>query len=123
MNIKKNKALQLYDKVQAEKNAELATEEIARKLGINAPPPPKYTQKQIDIIKKTMNYKPRVFTIDEKAKCMTLLQESLAAKQQAHDIGIKVSSMPELADQAKSLAENANKLWDNYKSSCSDNQT
>ncbi len=118
LNQKKEKAKKLYQKVLAEQKAEQVTAETAAKLGLPGPPP-RYTQAQIDIIKKTMNMQPRTFTDEQKANCMTMLQTAMTLKQKAHDTGIQVASMPELKAQAKEQAKQANKAWDLYKSTCS----
>ena len=72
----------------------------------------------IEIIKNVLARKPREFTVNQKAECMVLLQTAMNQKQQAHEMGIKVVSMPELKNQAKDLAEQANASWETYKSKC-----
>lgn len=104
--------------IETSQQQEKLVAQQARELGL-PPPPPKFTQQEIDEVKnklQTLNVKP--LTIEQKAQCMTLLNNAQNQRNKAEDLGRMTQSIPSLIASAKQAALDANQAMDTYKLKC-----
>uniref|UniRef100_A0A6C0JAL0 Uncharacterized protein n=1 Tax=viral metagenome TaxID=1070528 RepID=A0A6C0JAL0_9ZZZZ len=117
LEAKSKKAKKLWDKMQQHKDKEDKTAKEAKKLGL-PPPPPMYSQSQIDVIKRNIEITTPNLTLEEKATCMYLLNDAMKKRTAAEDYGRKAASMPILIHTAKKAAKHADKAWKRYTKQC-----
>jgi hypothetical protein len=115
--IKSNKAKKLWTKVnkQLEKEKRVAVE--AKKLGL-PPPPPLYSQSQINTIKRNLKVSQTNMNTQQKALCMHLLNSAMSARSKAEDYGRTAAFIPFLIPIAKKYGSKSEKAWERYNVTC-----
>jgi hypothetical protein len=100
------------------KDEELALE--AKQLGVN-PPPPMYSSKDIEELRKIANWVNPVSKMNDEqaAKCMIMYNRYKQMKSQTEDLGNKAVNMPFLMDELKEKGEKTKELFDTYLATCS----
>lgn len=120
------KAKKLWKKVQnqqaKEKKANKEAQEIAKKLGLPPPKPmpPRYSDAQIAIIKRTMKVGNYNFTDAKKAMCMGLLRNAMKKRSSAESYGKTAAFIPFLRPKAKRKGKHSEHAWDKYNRLCGD---
>lgn len=102
------------------KEAEVAIQ--AKKLGL-PPPPPQFTQADIAEVKKdlqSITMKP--MTMEEKANCMTLLNEATNLRNKAEDTGRLSENLQFLIPAAKTANDSSEEAWRRYSETCEQKQ-
>lgn len=90
----------------------------AKKLGL-PPPPTQFTPKEIaDVEKDIQSAKPKVLTAEEKAKCMTLLDDFQQKRSKADDLVRLSEQMQFLFPTAKEAQDTADNAWKIYNTTC-----
>lgn len=100
------------------KDEELAQE--AKQLGVK-PPPPMYSKKEIEELRKIANWTDPMKTMDNKkaAKCFIMYNKFLRMKNETEDLGNKVENMPMFMDELKEKGKKTEELFDEYLAMCS----
>jgi len=116
--IKVDKAKKLWTAVEKQLKKEAHTAIDAKKIGL-PPPPPRYTKEQIELIKTNM-IMPNItkMTEEKKADCMSLLNRAMAAREKAEQAGQQAVYVSFMKENAKKLAEDSEKAWNTYNTSC-----
>lgn len=115
---KADRAQSLWKKIQDQQLKEQQTATTAKKLGL-PPPPSRFTQKQIDTVKKYLEPPtPTIMTDQQKSDCMIALNNAMSLKQQAQLIGQQSINVPFMRTQAKQLAEQSSTAWNSYNAKC-----
>ena len=115
--IKSEEAKKLWVKVEAQLKKEQDITKQAQKIGL-PPPPPMYTQVQVDIIKKNIPVTPNKMTAEQKAQCMTLLNTAMTLRSKADDYGRQATFVPYLIPTAKKYSTDYQVAWDKYGAVC-----
>lgn len=115
--IKSDEAKKLWVKVEAQLKKEEDIKKQAQKLGL-PPPPPMYTQVQVDIIKKNMEITPTKMDDIQKAQCMTLLNTAMTLRSKADDYGRQATFVPYLVPTAQKYSTEYQVAWDKYNATC-----
>jgi hypothetical protein len=119
---KEKEAQEARDKLVAISKQMLKEEELAaeaRSLGVE-PPPPMYTQKDVEELRKKANYmdKMKAMTDEKAAKCMSLFNQYKFMKNQTEDLANKVASMPVYMDELQETGRKASDLYNEYNTEC-----
>lgn len=115
--IKADKAKKLWVKMEKQLKKEQKTTDEAKKLGL-PPPPPKYSQAQIAIVKKNLKFASQTLSTAKKARCMHLLNEAMSKKSKAEDYGRTAAFIPLLIPTAKKYGRDAERAWSRYNNEC-----
>ena len=114
---KAEKAEKLWKLISAQIKKEADTARQAGKLGMKAPPP-MYTQKQIDTVKKYLPKKKVKLSGIDKANCMRSFNQFNTLNNQAIIAGRESQLLPSRQDDAKKYTQEADEVMANYKKMC-----
>ena len=115
--IKAKKAKKLWNKIEKRLEEEKKTAAEAKKLGL-PPPPPLYSQSQIDTVKKNMKFNQANMSQEKKARCMYLLRDAMSKRSTAENYGRTAAFIPFLIPIAKKKGKRSEKAWDRYNAEC-----
>ncbi len=120
---KKKRADEAKQKLVVISKQQLKDEELAqdaKRLGVK-PPPPMYSKKEIDDLRKVANWtdtKTKNMSDVEAAKCMVLYNNYTSKKQRAQELGEMAVNDPNLIGETKELGESAEAIYQEYLAKC-----
>lgn len=115
--IRAKKAKKLWAKMEKQIEKERKTADEAKRFGL-PPPPPLYTQSQIDLVKKHLTYKEPKLSQIQKAHCMHLLNDAMSKRSKAEDYGRTAAFIPMLIPTAKKYGRRSERAWHMYNTTC-----
>jgi hypothetical protein len=116
-NIKAEKAQKVWKKMEKQLEKEKTVAQEAKKLGL-PPPPPLYSDVQIQAIKKNLNVKNTPMNDAKKAMCMNMLQDAMSKRTKAEDYGRTAAFIPLLIPTAKKYGKKSEQAWERYNQTC-----
>jgi vacuolar-type H+-ATPase subunit I/STV1 len=120
--INKDKVKKAKAKLKSIQNAQKIEKKMAKeakKFGL-PPPPSLYTQEDIDRANqelKSVTTLPNL-TTEQKAECMTLLNEALDLRDRAEELGRLAQNVPGMTSRTREAADKADKAMDKYEKTC-----
>jgi hypothetical protein len=115
--IKEDKAVKIWKIMQAQIKKDAETAISAGKLGMKAPPPT-YSKKQIETVKKHLPKAKAILSGIDKANCMRSLNQHTTLTNQAIIAARESQVLPYRQDDAKRYNQEANDVLANYKKMC-----
>lgn len=111
-----------WDVIQRQQEIEKETAATAERYGL-PPPPSKFTDEQISLIKKTISQPIKKLTKAQKAQCATLYDEAMkyqkASQKLAENSANQNSNSKYYQTLAKNSADKYNEKWNEYQNKCS----
>ncbi len=114
---KAKKAKRLWGIINKHGDEDDKTADFADKIGL-PPPPSRYSQHQIDLVKTHMKYKKPVLSFDDKVQCMTILNQAKASSDLSEQAGRDSHILPHKISESKTHTQNYELLMKQFNFKC-----